>query len=237
MRGHPDSLTWSRFLGRELGLFQRLSFARHLRDCDRCRARRDALSSERAAFERAPERERDLDVLLRRIPSSRPRPRPLFAWGLAAAAAVVVVFVAIPREDPAGDLLRAKGGSSFELWVKQGDGAQPLGDECRPGDALRASHRTAHRYLLVLGRDGTGTIARLFPSSGPGSARLEAGDGLTPGSWVLDDRPGVEQFIAFFSDDPISEAAASAAIRAAGDGIPKVEGAEVRVVRCRKSAP
>ncbi len=237
MTRHPDALTWSRFLGRELGVFQRLSFARHLRECERCRNRRDALLRERAAFEGAPEREEELSRLLRRAPSSRPPPRLLFGLGMATAAALALAVFILPRGEPGEDVLRAKGGSHFELWVNRGDVATQLGDECRPGDALRARYRTDRRYLLVLGRDGTGEIAPLFPPAGTGPVRLVEGEGLTPGSWVLDDRPGREQFIAFFSDAPISEAEASAAVRKAGERTPTLEGAEVQWVGCRKTIP
>ncbi len=149
---------------------------------------------------------------------------------LATAAAALFVVWALP----AGDELRAKGSSAFEIYSTSPEGPVLLGQRCRPGDSLQAEYRSDRPYLLVVGVDPDDRARTLLPLDGATSMRITAGNQLAPSSWVLDEQPGRERFVAFFSDAPISAAVAH---RTAMAGQPSLASTTVVVRECVKGTP
>lgn len=239
MTTHLTELDWARLLGGELGWWAGRHQRRHLRGCATCRQQEEALLAERRAFQAAPARAAELGRLGASLPppASRPTQRPAsrLAWGGAAALALGLAVLAVLPGAPPGDALAAKGGATFTVLVERPGGSDPLGARCAPGDRLMATWRTPLPHLLVLERDGQGRVQALFPREGAASARLSAPEGATPGSWILDDAPGRECFIAFFSEAPIATAAAAGALAAAPER-PALAGVTAVARCCDKAA-
>lgn len=235
---HPGELTWARHLAAELGWLGAWRLRRHLAGCGPCRAHADELARDRVAFDASPERAGELARLQaraagdsRRLASRGRRP----GWTLGAVgglAAAVAVWVAVRVPAPVEGLAE-KGGSALSLYVDRPGGAVALAARCAPGDRLMARYRTDRAYLLLLQRDGAGTVQVLLPPGGTSSQRLAAGVGSTPHGLVLDAIPGRECFAAFFSDQPLDAAVAGQAL----DGLPTppvLPGAAVRIQCCEK---
>lgn len=231
---HPSALAWARRLSGERGGLAGWRFRRHLARCDACRAKEAELVRERAAFDGSPRRGDDLSRLRRAAEAGRAaegiRWRPLVALLAAAGASAALLFAFLPAGRPE---LSAKGRSHFAVFVDRPEGAVPLPFRCRPGDRLMARYRTTRPYLLLLERDGQERVQVLFPQDGATSARLPAGEGTTPVSWVLDAVPGRECFAAFFSDAPVDAATARRALLDP-PGAPTTAGAEVLLRCCDK---
>lgn len=240
MRAHPSELTWTRMLDGALSPFQRLRLALHLRGCEKCRAQRQGLLSEQAAFQTAPERAGEMARLVSRFGGRASPPRFLgsLAWaaaGLAAAGAAVLLVWS--RGDAGDDELRPKGAALFEVISNRGSEVAPLRQRCRPGDALRARIRTDHAYVLIVGIDPEAKVTALYPMGGERSAEASGGEVLTPGSWVLDAAPGQERFVALFSDRSLPLEEVRRAIEAAPAEAVVVPGARSVERSCFKEAP
>jgi hypothetical protein len=133
--------------------------------------------------------------------------------------------------------MRAKGGSSFLIFVGNGDGdggATLLGEKCRPGDALQAQYRSERPYLMIVGVDPDNQPRTLVPLDGTSSTAIRPGVHGAPQSWVLDGARGRERFVALFSDVPLDAARAHAA---ALEDRPRLEGAVAVVRECTKAGP
>lgn len=233
---HPTELDWARRLSRAQGPLAAWRHARHLAGCVACREKERALREQQRAFDADPRRARELAALpLRPAPARAPAARRArgqqpWPWMLGATAAI---GIAAMLRIPAAAELRAKGGDRLTLYLERPGGAAPLANRCAPGDRLIARARTTRPYLLLLERDGRGAVQVLYPQDGRASARAPGGDGTTPQSFVLDAVPGRECFAAFFSDEPVEAAAASAALAAEPER-PALAGASVRVQCCDK---
>lgn len=232
----PGELEWTRHLAGELGWLAARRLRAHVAGCEGCRRAMEAMTAERAAFDAAPRRRRDVAVLEARARElGPPRGRARWRWaGLVAAAgaaAATAIVVRGPGRDPEWII---KGGDLLAVHVETASGAVPLGPSCAAGDQLMASYATGHAYLLLLERDGEGRVQVLFPPGGTASAHLAAPRGTTSQSFVLDDVPGRECFAAFFSDAPIEAARAGEAL-AAANGTPALPGAVVRMQCCEKA--
>jgi len=237
---HPSDLVWSRHLGGTLGALERWRLRRHLRTCERCRAQELELLAQKATFDAAPGRAREIAALTAGLPRAavapRPARRPALAWGAGfslaaagAAAALLLVLVAEPPGDDEG--LRPKGESVFSLFVKRGDRVVPFSDRCRAGDQIRARLRSERRFLVIAGVDSSGTLEVLYPKDAARPAGTPPWELETPGSWVLDDAAGEQRFIAVFSDAPIDLAALRPALL---EGRPAPAGVEILERRCLK---
>jgi hypothetical protein len=61
--------------------------------------------------------------------------------------------------------------------------------------------KSERRFVMILLLSGDGQLQVLHPLDGASSAEVAK---ETPHSWELDDALGREQFIAFFSDEPVA---------------------------------
>lgn len=234
---HPSELAWARHLSGEFGWLEAWKLRRHLAGCEACRAREAEHARDREAFEASVRRRQQVAELGAAAAALRPvatRRRRLVPW-LAGGAAAVGAALLLQRPATAPELT-AKGGDQLLLLVDGPAGAVPLGGRCAPGDRLIARYRTGQAYLLILEQDGQGSVQVLFPQDGASSARLEAPEGTTPTSWVLDATPGRECFAAFFSGAPVDVAVARSALLASAGG-PALAGVTVRLQCCDKAAP
>lgn len=235
---HLGALDWARHSAGELRGWTGWRIRRHLRCCDTCWKVGREIASERVAFLASPESASDLSKLEARArtlaaPSARSwRPLALSIGGTAAVAATMSLWVHLAAPATRG-LLRGKGGDELTLFVEAPAGAVALGPSCAPGDRLIARYRTDRAYLLVLERDGQGAVQVVHPWNGDRSARLPAGEGTAPLSWVLDDVQGPECFVAFFSDEAVEAGRAREAVTRAPEA-PDVGGAAVRIQCCEK---
>lgn len=235
MSTHYSELFWSRWLGDELSLVERWRLRRHLAQCQNCLQVTQDLRSERHQFENDDNWSAQVAKLKSGFAQEHKQPA-LGRWAFVAAVALATVIAStvglrMPRAD-----LSVKGADLFTIFVKSGDTVRPLGSDCAPGDMLRARYKSSKAYLLVVGVDGSGASQALLPFGGVASHKLEDTEAELPGSWALDERPGTERFVAFFSEKPISIAEAVKGIETATDGQPKVVGANVIQLKCEKSS-
>ncbi|MBX7113178.1 MAG: DUF4384 domain-containing protein [Myxococcaceae bacterium] len=158
-----------------------------------------------------------------------------WAWAFAVPsfAAAMVLWVMAPRPDTQ----TAKGADFFTVVTKRGDDVKSLGATCAPKDQVRARFRSSQRYLLIVGVDATGDVQVLYPMGGISSQTLSDTEGLSPGSWELDEKPGTQRFIAFFSEKPLAVSDVTRVIRAKGASTPLLPKVNVVEQRCEKSAP
>jgi hypothetical protein len=114
------------------------------------------------------------------------------------------MFGSPPAQDELGVV--AKGAAVLTLVARRG--SEPLAVDSqhatlRPGDEVRfvaTAGSDAYKYLLIVSVDGTGKVSVYYPYDGKTSAPLpHAGRFEVPGSVILDDTPGPERVVAFFS--------------------------------------
>lgn len=243
---HLDPLALARHLGGDAGWWARRRQARHLARCPACRARLQQIEAERAAYDAHPQRQDEIAALVRAV--GAPTPAPRRAWGpwaaaLAMTAAAVALILIPPGEAPNGTVegvdggLRAKGGVVFALYLDGADTSGALPATCRPGDRVRARIEGVGRWVMVIAIDPAGQASALVSDAGA-SMRLGHAPWLSPGSWALDAAPGVERFVAVFSDAPLDLPMALRAMRAqAADPLAPVPGVTVIEHRCTKAGP
>lgn len=191
---HPSSLIWFRYGAQDLHPREWLSLHLHTLRCPTCRARLAQVKRDLASAPEPPP--------LPGRSESRP-PRRWFApvVGLAVAAASALLVVQLPEEE-----LRAKGGSRFDLYSQEPFAL--LGRECRPGQTVQGVIETERAYALILNIDPAGHAAVVFPGGAERSGPSPEGSLRLPESWTFDAVEGRERFIALFSDQPLSAAAA-----------------------------
>jgi hypothetical protein len=205
----PNDLVWARWLAGELGPAERLRLWWACRRDPAVRAERDARVAERNAFDARPERADEVArlVAVGAAEAGRaPHRRPWWPWAAAVLVATGVAVVLLPRSPD----LRPKGGDLFVLEAERDGRVERLGPICSAGLAVRARVETQEPLLLVLGRDDTGVVQVLYPIGGRRSAPVPPVGTSTPGSWILDDTPGTQRFLAVFSRDPVDAGAAAA---------------------------
>jgi len=183
---------------------------------------------------------RTLDAVVGRATGGARRLRPVLAAAVAAAAVVVAVVTNLPgpggdpdpvsqRETLTEDYIGVRGGPTVDLRLHR-DG-QVLrwtpGDALRVGDALRlVPHGQGHGWILVFAVDAAGEIQVVVPWDGDRSLRLDADGAPLPGSLVLDETPGREVLVVFFSRAALDAAEARAMV-----GADSAEAAESRSLR------
>lgn len=205
-RTRPDAclsdLQLDRLRVDEVDVHARNDLEAHLRQCERCRGRMDALVADAQAFAAVPAR--------RRAPL-------VAALSTLAAAALVLVLVQRAGDDAAGlqDAIgsdrgvtqdpehgtRTKGGARLGFFVRR-DGRTfegGPGQTLHPGDALRFHYAAPEdTWLAVLGVDAAGTISVYHPP-GEFTARVSAGgDRGLDGSVILDGTLGEESIVGVF---------------------------------------
>ena len=227
---HPSALFWSQWAARDLPLRGRLQSAWHLSRCAACRTVAEQLRTDRAAYAQSAPFARGLADLQRRLPVAASR-RPMWP-AMALAGSLTAVLLAVWRPPEAPPILRAKGAAThFALYVQRGDAVSPLGTKCQAGDAVRARYQSPRPYLLVVEIDGRGDTQVVFPGAGAASGGIGPDRQITPGSWVLDDSPHQERFVALFSDAPLTLAGSRACV----DAAPACDAAVIRLeVTCDK---
>lgn len=205
-----------------LSAIQWLSLQWHLAGCADCRARR---RSESLATTHAPVG----PPLPFGLPAQRPKHLHSALLVSAVVAASLVVFVSLGDDR---EVLRAKGGSRFDLWLTT-DPPSLLGSECSIGQTVQPRTQSAHRYLAVVGIDPAGARL-LYPMDGERSGPVPNGN--LPHSWTFDGAQGTEHFVALFSDTPLDRTLALAAASATAP--PRgVERIERRCIKSRASGP
>jgi hypothetical protein len=208
---HISAMTWFRLESEALGPGDWLGLRLHLLRCPACR-----------------------QVRAQRLRLAGPAERgwSKVAWLslTGAAAATIALLVGVTWQRQPVDELSPKGGSAFTLLEADAGGA-PLGETCRPGEVLQGEVRSTRRYVLVLSLSGDGASQVLYPAGGARSVELPKGRAAMPNSWVLDAAPGLERFVAVFSDEPLDLPTARAALDAGRPGA----GVEVLERHCLKA--
>lgn len=191
---HPSQLRLDEYVAGELGAGQ-AEVAAHVAACATCAARLAATEQAQASFRTtAPALE-----LRRRATPPRWSWRPMLG-GAALALGALALFV-VSRGERTGT--RTKGAPVFQAYVKNAWGVRAVanGDLVRAGDAIQFEFPApGDAFVAVLGRDGTGRAAVLFPSG----ERAGRPDGAARFSNVLDDAPGPETFRVFFCAEPVA---------------------------------
>jgi hypothetical protein len=187
----------------------------HVDGCSSCKPYVAALRDEAAAFVRARPPELFLKKLERR--AQAPAPRPWWRWlaVLAPAAALVAVFL-VTWQPPPDDDITLKG-DLLRVFVKHGgDESRPLrwDEVVRAGDALRFSYDPpADGYLAIFDLDGTEAVTVFYPYRGTAPVLVKPGQGLLPGTVVLDAQPGPEWIVAVWSPTAFDTANVSAQLK------------------------
>jgi hypothetical protein len=235
--GCPTAWALQRHAMDELRGDERDEMAEHVARCAACREHLMGLDSAREAFlaerpfttveadvaERATFLPDDPEIEVEASTWSKLRLGLVsFAAG-AVAMIVTVVFMPWPGDEyvPPHDGLKGTTGLHAALLR---DGAV---SQVEPGETLRAGDEVQFRvdtggyaHVVVVGIDGRGEVAVYQPLDGEHSLAVEPGAGRTlEGGFRLDDAPGPEVWIAFFTDEPIGAAGARKLVGEwAGDG-------------------
>jgi hypothetical protein len=227
--GHLSPFALMRLLAGEVAGEERARMATHLDACRDCAGVLAGLEAE----QRQGARETPLLVLPRRRRWWPARFGVGFGVGLVAAAAAVVAVAVLPREVG----IRPKGGAHVEFACKDG----PRIWTCLSGERVRAGAAVAvrvrldgPRWLMLMGRDGTGRWRTYLPASGKEAVRFQA-DVSDPlgSSLVLDETPGEERFVLVAAQ----RAFRRGDLLPAGDGAPELrvpmgfEVAELRLIK------
>jgi hypothetical protein len=188
----------------------------HIETCEACRSELAAMAHNIADFEQR--KEARLDSLLAAIdtPKRRIPRRRTVAYGVAAAAllALALGFMFRNETTETGDIV-FKGRLSVEIVAKRDDRQFSVtdGDILYEADALRFVVTTiAAGYLTIFSIDDNGTVWNYYPETdpedNPDPLRLEgSGRHELPGSVVLDQMLGKEQFVVAFSPEPFDRRA------------------------------
>lgn len=120
-------------------------------------------------------------------------------------AAALALAMLWPVDDPARSPNRLKGAGLSAMQLVEGV-AQPVaaGESLESGARLQLRVSTAHPWLVLLGVDGTGTVSRYAPVGGELSAAIVPGQAVAlADSFVLDESPGPEVFVALLSPEAL----------------------------------
>jgi hypothetical protein len=137
--------------------------------------------------------------------------------GLGGALAIAAALLVGLPQPPSGDHLKGVGMRFFVLRHGQVNPGVS-GSTYEAGDALRfAVSSDRDGYVLLVGIDAEGNVTAYHPWDGTQSATLSGGiDVPLPGSLVLDDAPGAELFVGFFTPTPLALTRVREAVHAAG---------------------
>ncbi len=131
---------------------------------------------------------------------------PLVDEGLVAVISVPEPSVIAP--EPTKEGTRIKGlDPAIALFRRTDQGAEALkpGATVRPGDVLRVGYRSGgFPFGAIFSVDGNGSVTRHWPLAGDGGGRLEAGEQLLPGAFMLDAAPDYERFFLLVSEEPFN---------------------------------
>ncbi len=216
---HPSDLALDEHLA-GLATERAASAAAHLATCPACAARATALRAGYDAFlAHHPRPERAPAVL------SLGRRRVWALGGVFAAAAAALVAVVVVDGPPAPSGVRSKGGSILEIAVGRDGASMPFADQpLRAGDRLAFRYRSTAAHLLLVSLEASGKITVLLPPGGQQSMAIVPGQQQRLADGVeLDDYPGTELLLAFFSAVPLATAEVESAIRAAFAALPPDE--------------
>ena len=188
----------------------------HAERCEKCRLVAEEMTGNIARFEA--DRERQFSLLMARIDTESGRPgrriieRRRLVGSMAAAAAVLIALsVGLLRQsvttDP--DPVAFKGQFTVEVVAKRDNDQFVVrsGNVLYEDDALRFVVTThAPGYLAVFSRDSDGKVWHYYPETDPkddpAPMPVEApGRHELPGSVILDDTLGNEQFVVVFSPE------------------------------------
>lgn len=185
----------------------------HVAGCATCAAYVQALRVEAAAFSRARPPELFLRQLERRA-AAPPWWRRWLVLAPVAAAALAVLLVVRTRPEDDGVTLK---GAPLHVFIKRGDvEPRPLAADARvqPGDALRFSYDApSPGFLAVFDLDGREAVTVFWPYGASAAGAVERGQGLLPGSVVLDASPGPEWLVAVWSPTPFDTASLAAQLK------------------------
>lgn len=226
-KGCPSQLRLDELVGGE-DAPGRDETARHVAGCVACAARVAAAKAERAAFgSGAPA----LD--LRRRRAVRPaRRRWLFGAAAMSLGALALVATGTLRRAPNE---RRKGAPVAEIYVKGGAIVRAVasGDTVRAGESVQFEFpEPGDAYVGVLGRDGTGRAAVVFPAE-PRAARPATAGRF---SIVLDAAPGPETFHVLFCETPVALESPRASLEGHG-ALAAPPGCAVQTVTLEKRLP
>jgi hypothetical protein len=205
----------------------------HIGSCAACSTYVGALEQARQEFLRMRPVERFARSVERRE-AERGRRRWMWLAGLLpVAAAAAWLVIAHPPDD-----VRFKGGEFLVMVLREGmNEPAPVaeGQPLRAGDRLRFLFRApADGYVMILDRDGTGRVTAFYPQGQAEGAAIGPSPALAPlpGSIRLDDAPGPEWIVLFFSPKPVRVEDFTRALREA----PSPETLRVDCRGCRVSA-
>jgi len=222
-RGHLSSETLDKLLLRSLAPDVEAQARSHLETCATCAADWNQREADARRFE-ATVFPRTLPQVSARVtrPSLLQQLRARWQLALApvvlAAGAAGVLLLARPSPEPEFGI---KGGPTLQVFALHEETVLQVRSDTRlsPGDRIRFVVEGAHaRYLLIASVDGRGTVSIYYPPSATESARLTPGRTQLPGSIELDDAPGPEVLLAYFSDMPLPVAEVRQALAADPQG-------------------
>jgi len=185
--------------------------AAHVAECPHCRKAVASLNANASAYES--DQARQWISIERKLRETATERHPWFrlavhrllpAVGAAAVVTIVVYAMVFRSIDP----IRFKGALSCEVIAKRGENQFRVsqGAMLQPEDALRFIVTTDQKgYMLIFSVDAMKSVTSYYPDQGR-EARLEpvwlpaAGRHVMPGSVVLDDSLGEEDFYMVFSD-------------------------------------
>ncbi len=230
--GCPTRWTLQRYALDELMGDERETMAIHIASCEHCRAhvaeldgyhddflsKRPFASVEAEVSERAMFLPDDPEIEVER--SSRPRFSLAVVSALAGATVLALTLMFVPLDrfvpEPAHDGL--KGVTDLQAAVLRDGSVVRVTDSTRlhPGDEIQFRVDTgSYDHVMVLGMDGTGDVAVYQPFGGGESIAVRRGAGRTlDTAFQLDDAPGPEVYVAFFTHEPVSSSDASDLLRA-----------------------
>lgn len=206
MRGPSceSDISFDRLLAGDLPASDERRVRDHLAVCALCAERWADIDARRAAFAAAP------PALELGPPVADPWPRWRWIGPAAALAAVaaVVLFLVVPRGEPGmAPATRAKGGETFQLYIRHGARVRRGGvsEIVHPSDQLQFGYSSpSPGYAAVLSRDGAGVVSVYFPDGGSAAAAVPAGrDQLLPRSTILDETLGAERVVALLCSSPV----------------------------------
>ncbi len=185
---HPSRFTMTRLLAGEISGAERVELKEHLNDCAHCTTAYAALESVQVQGER--------EAPPLKLPERRAARPHWYGLALAGASALVVFAAVLPH----GGEIRSKGaGARVEFACKDGPRVWRCqsGERVRPGTAVAVRvELVSPRWLMLLGRDGSGRWRTYLPSGGEGAVLVAAGARDPLGaSLVLDETPGEERFV------------------------------------------
>jgi hypothetical protein len=202
----PSDLVLDRYVAGELDEGARHELEAHASACQACRDLLEERRAQARVYAEAPALPSRAVEALARVESERParwwsRPR-LWVPGLAAAVAAGLVAVVVLRhglvQPGEGDGVRLKGSFALSAFVKRGEAVEPArsGEVFHPGDAVRFAYTSDRNgYLAIAGVDAKQVVSIYYPVEPREAVAAPAGQGVLPGSTILDETLGPETVI------------------------------------------